>query len=182
MEGGNSELGREPQAGFTMLDGASLVLGAAVGAVHLRPVASGGLSSGDSGLFWATFLGVALTASGPFLFLEREFWRHLASGPHLAEVLWAVLGLPWVLSAVLRASAGLFGPRVLRLYEPSLTVLIGLGCLVSLLVIVNRWILQNPGHVLGGGLPESWTARVGLAVAVTWPLQYGLALVVMSPG
>jgi hypothetical protein len=182
VEGENLEPGREARSGFTMLDSASLVLGAAVGSVHLRPLASRGAWDSHSGLFWPTFLGVALTASGPFVFLERWLGKRPAASPHLAEALWAVLGLPWVLTSALRASARPFGPRVLGLYGPSLVALIGLACLLTLVLIVNRWIFQNPGHRAADALPQSWTVRAGFGVAVTWPLQYGFALVVMSPG
>ena len=162
-----------------MLDGAAMVLGAAVSAVHLRPFVSNGLWSGDGGLFWPTFMGVGLTASGPFVLLERWLGRrHAGTYPHLGDRLWAVLGLPWVLTLVLRASARPFGPRILDLYSPSLGISIALACLCSLALIWRRLILG----VGEAPAPVPWTSRVGMAVSITWPLQCGFGLVVTSPG
>ncbi len=175
---------REPgsPSGFTMLDGAALVLGAAVSSVHLRPFTSRGLFDGALGLFWPTFVGVALTACGPFVLLERWFWRRSPDYPGLGDILWAVLGLPWVLTSVLRASAGSLGPRMLDLYRPSLVFLIGLSCMVTMAAVTHRWILKppSPSETLAPSGP--WTTRVGLAVSFTWPLQCGFGMIVTSPG
>ncbi|HEU5118571.1 MAG TPA: hypothetical protein VFT74_18375 [Isosphaeraceae bacterium] len=168
-------------SGFTMLDGAALVLGAAVSSVHLRPFAARGLFDGSLGLFWPTFVGVAITACGPFVLLERWFWRRSPDYPDLGDLLWAVLGLPWVLTSMLIASASSHVPLAL-MYRPAIMVLIGLSCVITMSVVIRQWILNPPSPTEPQALPEPWTARVGLTVAYAWPLQCALAMVVISPG
>ena len=89
-----------------MLDGAAIVTGAAVASIHIRGVIrdSDHLAAPGWLLIWGTFAWVALTAAGPFLFLVRRFLRRPADYPKVGDTLWAVLGLPWLLTAVIRSA------------------------------------------------------------------------------
>src|SRR4051794_7821537 len=96
--------GSETRGGFTVLDGAALVTGAAVASIHIRGVIRDQLAAPGWGLIWGSFAWVALTAAGPFLLLVRRFLRHLPDYPKVGDVLWAILGLPWLFTAVLRSA------------------------------------------------------------------------------
>ena len=90
--------------GFSVLDGAAIVTGAAVASIQIRGVIRDNLTAPGWVLIWGTFAWVALTATGPFLFLVRRFLRRLAGYPKVGDALWAVLGIPWLLTAVLRSA------------------------------------------------------------------------------
>src|SRR5262245_62922958 len=92
--------------GFRVLDGAALVMGAAVASVHIRNVIRDNLGAFGWVLVWCTFSWVALTASGPFLFLVRRFARRLPRYPQVGDGLWALLGIPWLMTALVRSTVG----------------------------------------------------------------------------
>src|SRR5207249_1319831 len=82
--------------GFTLLDGAALVTGAAVASVHIREaIADGHLLGPGWALAWLSFAGIALTAAGPFVFLLRRLGRRPPGYPRIGDRLWALLGGPW---------------------------------------------------------------------------------------
>jgi len=163
----------------TILDGAALVIGAAVAAAHVRGTFPGGLTGVGWGFVWAVFGGVALTAAGPFVYGARRYGRRPEGYPRVGDRLWAVLGLPWVLTSPLR-SAGSGRPADF----PAIALVLGLAasCLVSLVVVWKAWVIADPAlddrpHGTG---PAPWTDRVGLALAVASPLQWGFGLAVLS--
>src|SRR4051794_23667601 len=91
--------------GFTVLDGVSLVVAAAVASVHMRTPVQ--IASGAGwGLVWIAFAGVGLWAAGSILYVVRRYGRRPEGYPRLGDRLWGVLGLPWVVSAPLRSSPG----------------------------------------------------------------------------
>src|SRR5262245_43758401 len=94
----------ETMAGFSVLDGAALVTGAAIASIHIRSVIRDDLAAPGWALIWGTFLWVAITAAGPFLYLSRRFLRRLPDYPKVGDALWGVLGLPWLLTAVVRSA------------------------------------------------------------------------------
>src|SRR5215212_8908748 len=96
----------EPGDGFTVLDGVALVMGAAVDSVHIRGVIRDDLNAFGWALVWFTFTWVALTATGPFLFLVRRFARRLSGYPKVGDGLWALLGIPWLMTAIVRSTTG----------------------------------------------------------------------------
>jgi hypothetical protein len=163
--------------GFTLLDGAALVVGAALAAVHMREAIPAGRLFGPGWvLAWLTFSGVAATAAGPFVFLMRRLGRRPPGYPRVGDRLWLLLGSPWVLTAVLpRDSPG----EGADLYQIVLTIGLGAACLVALAVVWSTWVAV-PAERLARGEPTPWTHRVGLALSVTWPLQCGFGLVVIG--
>lgn len=170
---------RDPSGGFTLLDGAALVIGAAVGSVHLRGSPGEEMRQGGLVMFWITFAGVALTAAGPFLYLARRFGRRPPGYPRLGDTLWAILGLPWVLTTPLRTSARAGAPGALDLYTPALVVGLGLASLATLAIVWRRWVKAPPSA--DEEEPLGWTARVGMVLSVAWPVQCAFGLVVSSP-
>jgi hypothetical protein len=164
--------------GFTLLDGGALVIGAAVASVHMREAVSRVQNALGWGLVWLTFAGVAISAAGPFEYLARRYIRRPAGYPRCGDWLWAGLGLPWFASALLRPG-GLSpsGRGDLDLYRISLWVGVAAACVGALVVVWKNWVVAPPGRGLRDG-PSPWTERVGLALAIGWPLQCGFALVV----
>src|SRR4051812_1081346 len=90
--------------GFSLTDGAALVVGAAVASVHLRAVVPRDRIGAGWALIGIVFAGVALTAAGPIIFLIRRFGRRAAGHPRLGDWLWALLGLPWLVTCALRSA------------------------------------------------------------------------------
>jgi hypothetical protein len=166
----------EAGGGFTVLDGAALVIGAAVASVHIRgAVPAESLGGVGWALLWITLSGVAVTAAGPFVFLARRYWRRPADYPRLGDWLWLLLGLPWLATAALRTGSPRAGPSTL--YVGAL----GLGTLVAsiaaLVAVWKTWVMVPPDDDPDGPRPH-WTERLGLVLAVAWPLQCGFAMVI----
>lgn len=159
--------------GFTVLDGAALVIGAAVASVHIRAaVPADGLDGFGWTMLWLTLAGVALTAAGPFVFLVRRYGRRPLGYPDTGDWLWCLLGLPWLLTAVFRP-------------DTRAELWLGLGTtvasLVALGVVWRTWVAHPRAFAPAGGKDAgSWTDRVGMVLSIAWPLQYGFVLVVGS--
>lgn len=169
---------RDTSEGFTLLDGAALVIGAAVGSVHLRGLPGEAMRQSGPVLFWLTFAGVALTASGPFLFLARRFGRRPPGYPRLGDRTWGILGLPWALTAWLRVLPWVRGHEGFILYVEALGVGLVAASMMNLAVVWRGWVLAAPKAA--GEEPLNWTARIGLVLSVAWPIQWGFGLVVTS--
>jgi hypothetical protein len=171
----------EPGVGFSVLDGAAVVTGAAVASVHLRGVIRDDLAAPGWVLIWGTFAWVALTAAGPFVFLARRLLRRPPGYPGVGDVLWAVLGLPWLLAAIARPSPAPPGspPRRDAVFAAGLGVALACVSLLSLVVIWRRWVMVSPDEAARTA-SGPWTNRLGLALAVAWPIQCGLGLVLVD--
>jgi hypothetical protein len=108
--------------------------------------------------------------------------RRPSGYPRAGDWLWAALGLPWTISAMLRLA-----PRpVLDATPPSARldgIMLGLTLTVASLfamgVVWTTWVLAPPKPP-GPREPTPWTDRVGLVLAVAWPLQCGFGLVVLG--
>lgn len=168
----------ESGGGFTLLDGAALVIGAAVASVHMREAVTSSLLPLGWGLVWITFTGVALSAAGPFIFLERRYGRRPPGYPRIGDYLWGLVGIPWILTALLRPSYPL-GARAssLELYRLCLWLALGVVSFVVMAIVWRTWVAAGPGKGMRDG-PLAWTERIGLILAVGWPLQCGFGLVV----
>ena len=165
--------------GVTMLDGAALVIGAAVASTQVRGVFPDRLTGAGWSLVWGTFAGITLSAAGPFIFLARRYWRRPPGHPRIGDHLWTVLGLPWVLTAPLRTAQPSPGAQPDPFVALALTLGIGVASLVALIVIWKTWVLAPP--VVPAGIePPHWTDRVGLTLASAFPLQWGFGLVVLG--
>jgi hypothetical protein len=170
-----SDQGRD----INVLDGVALVMGSAIASVHLLRVIRSGLSPAGWIMVWLTFSCVALTAAGPFIFLARRYSRRLPGDPKIGDWLWALLGMPWVITAIIESIVPGEDPRHTPLFATTLTISLALSCLVALVVVWGTWVMVPPGQAARiEGAP--WTNRVGLILAIAWPIQCGLGLVVLS--
>jgi hypothetical protein len=165
--------------GFSVLDGAALVMGSAIASIHTLRVMRSDLTGAGWIMIWITFAWVAVTAAGPFLYLGRRFARRLAGYPKIGDRLWALLGIPWLASALVQSAAADREPRQNSLFTTSLGVGLAVTCLVTLGVVWNTWVIVPPEQA---ARVESspWTNRVGLILAIAWPIQCGLGMVVLS--
>jgi hypothetical protein len=176
---GTTVMTERPDAGegFSVLDGLASVMGAAVASVHMRGLIRDGLSAFGWVLVWWTFTWVAITATGPFLFVVRRFARRLADYPKVGDKLWAILGLPWISTAFLRSAAHGRGPQHDELFAMSLSLGLAFVSLIAMIVVWRTWVMVPPDRAARTAATP-WTNRVGLVLSVAWPVQCGMGLVV----
>lgn len=165
-------------AGVSVLDLTALIMGSAVAAVHLRAPVGESSSARPGFLFWLAFAGVGLTASGPLVYFVRRLKGKLADYPRWGDRLWLILGLPWLLTAPL-GSLARSDPARASLYQPAVVVGVGIACLAVLLIVWKNWVKTQV--VDPDAAPARWTERVGMTLAVAWPLQCGFAMILLSP-
>jgi hypothetical protein len=167
-------------SGISVLDGVALVAGAAVASVHLM----GLLRQTEPGevwvLFWGAFAWVTLTATGPFLYVLRKYFRALDGYPKTGDRLWAMLGLPWVLTSALATSPGSAGLSVGNsAYAAVLSVALALVSVIAVAVVWGAWVMVTPGEA-NERFGAPWTNRVGLILSVAWPVQCGVGMIVVA--
>lgn len=173
-------------SGFTLLDGIALVIGAAIASVHVKQAAPTDPLTGTGWvMMWLTFAGVALTASGPFLALIRRLSGRPGTALRLGDWLWVLLGAPWGLAAIPRIVTGARNDEqhdlARQLYDVFLITGLGAASLVTLVIVWARWVIVSPNapdeSLRTSG---SWTDRIGLTLAVAWPLQCAFGMVVLG--
>lgn len=169
----------ESRGGFSVLDGAVLVSGAAVASVHIRGVVGESLSGPGSILTWGCFAWIAVTACGPFLLPVRLYAHRLPDYPKVGDRLWALIGLPWVVTALIRPATTTGVGHRHDLYAIALSVGLGVVSLIALAVVWGTWVMVSPQQAARTS-SAPWTNRVGLALAVAWPIQCGIGLVVIE--
>jgi hypothetical protein len=166
-------------SGFSVVDGAALVMGSAIASIHTLRVMRGNLTGANWIMIWITFSWVAVTAAGPFLYLARRFARRLPDYPKIGDRLWALLGLPWLATAVVQSAAPGIEPRQNSLFTTTLSVGLAIVCAIALGVVWSTWVLVSPEQAARVEV-SPWTNRVGLILAIAWPIQCGLGMVVLS--
>jgi len=165
--------------GFSVLDGAALVVGAAIASVHVVGIPRGDLAGTGWIMIGLTFCWIAMTAAGPFLYLGRRFVRRLPKYPKIGDQLWALLGLPWLGAALLQSATPGAEPRHNPLFSATLTVGLGVVCFIALIVVWRTWVIVPSGKAAKIEAAP-WTNRVGLILSIAWPIQCGLGMVVLS--
>ena len=155
-----------------MLDGAALVTGAAVAAVHFREFTEE--MAGLDVLGWAfvapAFAWLAVTAAGPFVFLVRRVGRRSNEVEGPGDELWMVLGLPWLIAGLLRSVSGNALDAENLLYGNALFV-----ALFAASLFAFRGLLKDRSDA---AVRRTWADRIGRVLAAAWPLQFGLGLMV----
>jgi hypothetical protein len=165
--------------GFTVLDGVALVVAAAVASVHMKTPVDVARGAGW-GLVWLAFAGVGLSAAGPILYVARRYGRRPDGYPRMGDRLWAILGSPWIVAAPFRSSRVAGGGRALGIYDMTLTLSVGAASLLVLAILWKVWVMVPPRSRPVQETRSSWTARLGMALSVAWPLQCGFLLVVLD--
>lgn len=168
--------------GVSVLDGAAMVMGSAIASIHALRVMREDLTGPGWVMFWLTFAGVAITATGPFLYVgrryARRYVRRLPSEPGIGERLWAMMGVPWLLTAVIQSATGP-EPRQDPLFAATLVVGLGVTSLVAFGAVWKTWVMVTPEQAAQVEVGP-WTNRIGLVLAIAWPIQCGLGLVVLN--
>lgn len=165
--------------GFSVLDGVAMVMGSAIASIHTLRVMRGDLTGAGWAMLCLTFAGVAVTATGPFLYLGRRFARRLVDYPKVGDRLWAMLGVPWLMTAVIQSATAGSESRQDSLFTMALVVGLGVVCLTALGVVWTTWVVVSPEQAARVEVAP-WTNRVGLILAIAWPIQCGLGLVVLN--
>jgi hypothetical protein len=171
-----------PGGGITMLDAAALVTGAAVASVHFREFDEemAGISAAGWALVVPAYAWLAVTAAGPFVYLVRRFGRRVAGYPGPDDRTWLGLGLPWAVAGLIRSGSGDLADGARTAYAWLLMIALALAAAPAL---VRTWRSlpriepTDPAPPPASG-PTTWTARIGRALAVAWPIQIGLGLAV----
>ncbi len=70
-------------------------------------------------------------------------------------------------------------PRQNSLFSMTLGVGLALVCLTALAVVWSTWVMVPPEQAARVEA-SPWTNRVGLILAIAWPIQCGLGLVVLN--
>ncbi|APW63665.1 hypothetical protein [Paludisphaera borealis] len=168
---------REQRGRFTVLDGAALVMGSAIASLHVLRVMRSGLSIAGWAMMVLTFTWLAVTATGPFLYVARRYIRRPPGYPAIGDRLWALLGLPWLLTAVLQSLS--LGDRRDALVSITLMGGLAVASLIAVVEVWSTWVMVPPEQAeeVEAG---PWTSRVGLILAIAWPIQCGLGMVVLG--
>jgi hypothetical protein len=154
-------------------------MGSAIASIHILRVIRSDLKGAGWIMVWVTFSWVAATAAGPFIFLARRFARRLPNYPKIGDRLWALLGIPWLASAVVQSAAPGSEPRHNPLFTTTLSAGLGIVCLIALFVVWGTWVMVSPEQATRIEAAP-WTNRVGLILSIAWPIQCGLGMVVLS--
>ena len=166
-------------ATLTVSDGVAIIAGAAVASVHLRGVMSEQFIGPGWLLVLATFGWVALSSSGPFLFLGRRLLRKDKERLWIGERLWVIIGLPWLASAVIQKGGSVPGQPASELLSTVLSVSLAIVSLISIAVLWETWVKVSPAkaaETFSGPLSN----RIGLVLAIAWPIQCGAGMVVIG--
>jgi hypothetical protein len=144
--------------------------GVAIAAFNLRAAITDNRDSGEMIFFALVGLGIALTAAGPTMWFLGQ--RPRIAAERMGPMLWAILGAPWWI-ATLDLSLEL--PGHLSLYQLIVGPMIWVINVLALVALILGWsatVVRNTGR------PVSWSQGIGMALAVAWPVQIGLGLVV----
>lgn len=162
---------------MSVLDGGALVTGSAVASLHVLRVMRSELTAAGWVMLGLTFTLLAVTATGPFLFLVRRYIRRPPDYPGVGDRLWALLGTPWALTAVVQSASPGEGRDGLIWI-----LLVGGLAVASVIAVVevwSTWVMVAPEQAERVEM-GAWTNRVGLVLAVAWPLQCGLGMIVLG--
>lgn len=164
---------------LSLRDVAAFVAGTAVAAVHVRGVTEGGPLGPGWPLVWAAFAGLAVTAAGPFVYAGRRWSGGPMTCAGVGERLWGILGLPWLAAAVFQNGPVARNAAADGRLAAVVCAGVGLTSLIALVVTMATWVLVSPERA-SETFRRPWTNRVGLVLAIAWPVQCGLGLMVIG--
>jgi hypothetical protein len=162
-----------------VLDGIAFVMGSAIASVHILRLIRSGMSAWGWSLVCLVFIWVGLTASGPFIFLARAYSRRLPGYPRVGDRLWALLGLPWVITAIIQSALPGADPGQNPLFSSTLSVSLAVACAIAVVVTWGAWVVVSPEQAARVEAAP-WTNRIGLLLSIAWPIQCGLGMIVLS--
>ena len=128
-------------------------MGSAIASIHILGVRRWGVSGANWFIVALTFTWVALTAAGPFIFLERRYARRIPNYPQIGDRLWALLGIPWLVTALVQSAAPTSEPG----HNPWFTMTLSTGLAIVCLIARGRR-LEHVGH---GSSPAGRADRGG---------------------
>ncbi len=163
--------------GLSVLDGVALVAGAAVAAVHVRGLTEEELLGPGWVVIGITFAWVAMTAAGPFIYLVRRHVRKPQGYPRVGDKLWALMGVPWLLTALLRNTPDGVASSQESLVNGGLALGLATVCLIAVSVVWGTWVMVTPEQA-SETFKGPWSNRLGLILAIAWPVQCGVGMVV----
>ncbi len=173
----------EARGGFTVLDGAALVTGAAVASVHIKAAVPELVSLMDWTWAFVLFSWLSTTAAGPFIYLVRRFGTRPGGYPRVGDRLWGLAGLPWIVAALVKTgetTRELAAGRLDPAYVGCLSIGLALVTTISVPILAAKYLLVDPNAPPRATGPTPWTNRLGLALTVAWPIQCGVGLIVMG--
>ena len=172
---------RRSQTGgdVNVLDGLALVTGSAIASVHILRVMRSGLSPAGWVMICFMFACLALTATGPFLFVARRYTRRLPGYPLVGDSLWAILGVPWLITAIMESVLPGNDPSHNSWFAATLVISLAIACLIDVVVVWTTWVIVPPDQAMTMKVTP-WTSRVGLILSIAWPIQCGICLVMLS--
>ncbi len=166
--------------GFSVLDGVALVAGAAVASVHARSTFGESFFGPGWVVAFGVFLWVGVTAAGPFLYLVRRHARKSAGYPRFGDAALGHAGDTLAGGRALQSAPSQTADAHARTLSISSLVLfwgIVAVSMVALAVVWKTWVAVEPEQA-SRNFDGPWTNRVGLVLAIAWPIQCGLGMVV----
>lgn len=182
---GESATRRDPgSGGFNLLDASAFVAGAATAAIHFRGVAEQVGPREGWVLLGLTYTWASVTTSGPFIMLARRYGRRVAGYPRAGDWCRTLLGLPWVVAVLMLPDPSLGLIPLKPLFSPRNPLDLGVIAVgvafASIGAMALTWTTWAKAPPRPQGEAMTWTERVGLILAVAWPIQCGLGLEVIG--
>lgn len=166
--------------GLSVLDGIALIGGTAIGSVHVKPLLIPALSVNSGAMLTILLIFISITSAGPFIYLVHRYYRPVAGFPRTGDRLWLILGLPWVVTGLVRAVVPTPSePRLDDWYVPLLWTSLAISCVTVASIVWSTWIVV-PGDQAIESFGRTWTNRLGLFLGVTWPIQLAAGMVVVG--
>jgi hypothetical protein len=154
-------------------------MGSAIASVHILRVIKADLTAAGWVMIWIAFSWISVTAAGPFIFLARKYSRRLPGYPKVGDCLWALLGMPWLLTAIIQSTFPGHETRQNPLLSWTLGLGLGIVSVIAVVVVWGTWVVVPPAQAARIEAAP-WTNRVGLVLAIAWPIQCSLGMVVLN--
>ena len=164
--------------GVSIMDGVGLIAGAAVASVHIRSLLEETATGPGWIVGWGCFTWIAVSAAGPFVYAVRRSTARSLGPPQIGDRLWGLIGLPWLFAALCRS---MYSGSMPDDNWVGLGLAIGLAIVsfISVGVVWANWVNVDPERATKTFSPP-WTNKLGLFLAIAWPVQWGVGMVVVG--